>query len=95
MRRRDWHFSLRAPDSALSTIHLKSHACLRNDHEGFRVFIRHRRSENSPATMQNSPAKFSSFSERASLFHNNSPATLHYSPATTILNENHEDFEGF
>ena len=23
-----------------------------------RVFIRHRRSENSPATMQNSPAKF-------------------------------------
>ena len=53
-----------------------------------RVFIRSRRSENSPA-------KFRSFSERASLFHNNSPATLHYSPATlhyspatTILNEN-------
>ena len=51
------------------------------------VFIRHRRSENSPATIQNSPAKFRSFPERALLFHNNSPVTLHYSPATTILNE--------
>ena len=36
---------------------------------------------------QNSPAKFRSFPERALLFHNNSPVTLHYSPATTILNE--------
>ena len=27
------------------------------------------------------------FPERALLFHNNFPATLHYSPATTILNE--------
>ena len=55
------------------------------------MFIRCRRSENSPATTQNSPAKFRAFSERASLFHNNSPATLHYSPATTILNENPAD----
>ena len=52
------------------------------------MFIRCRRSENSPATTQNSSANFRSFSERASLFHNNSSATLHYSPATTILNEN-------
>ena len=52
-----------------------------------RVFIRHRRSENSPATTLNFPAKFRSFPERALLFHNNSPVTLHYSPATTILNE--------
>ena len=52
-----------------------------------RVFIRHRRSENSPATTQNFPVKFRLFPERASLFHNNSPVTLHYSPATTILNE--------
>ena len=49
----------------------------------YRVFIRRRRSENSPATMQNSPAKFRLFSERALLFHNNSPAI-------TILNENPE-----
>ena len=63
--------------------------CISQDHNSYcRVFIRHRRSENSPATMQNSPAKFGSFSERASLFHNNSPATLYYSPATTIFNEN-------
>ena len=48
----------------------------------------HRRSENSPSTTQNSPAKFRSFPERALLFHNNSPVTLHCSPATTILNEN-------
>ena len=40
-----------------------------------RVFIRHRRS-------QNSPAKFCSFPEGALLFHNNSPVTLHCSPAT-------------
>ena len=53
-----------------------------------RVFIRHRRLENSPATAHNSPAKFCSFPERVLLFHNNSPVTLHYSPATTILNEN-------
>ena len=52
------------------------------------MFIRHRRSENSPSTTQNSPATFRFFPERASLFHNNSPATLHCSPATTILNEN-------
>ena len=52
------------------------------------MFIRHRRSENSPATTQISLAKFRSFSERALLFHNNSPATLNYSPTTTILNEN-------
>ena len=51
------------------------------------MFIRRQRSENSPATTQNSLAKFRSFSERALLFHNNSPATLHYSHATTILNE--------
>ena len=54
----------------------------------FRVFTRRQRSENSLATMQNFQAKFRSFSERASLFHNNSPATLHYSPAATVLNEN-------
>lgn len=29
-----------------------------------------------------------SFPERALLFHDTSPVTLHYSPATTILNEN-------
>ena len=29
-----------------------------------------------------------SFPEGTSLFHNTSPVTLHYSPATTILNEN-------
>ena len=46
--------------------------------------FRHRRSENSPATMQNSPAKFHSFPKRASLFDNNSPVTLHCSPATTL-----------
>ena len=52
-----------------------------------RVLIRHRRSENSPSTTQNSPAKFRSFPE-AKLFYNNSPVTLRCSPATTILNEN-------
>ena len=46
-----------------------------------REFIRHRRSQNSPATTQNSPAKFRLFPERASLFHNNSPVTLYCSPA--------------
>ena len=51
-----------------------------------RVFIRHQRLENYPATMQNS--KCCSFSERALPFHNNSPVTLHYSPATTVLSEN-------
>ena len=51
------------------------------------MFIRYQRSENSPSTTQNSTAKFHSFPERASLFHNNPPVTLHYSPATTILNE--------
>ena len=45
-----------------------------------RMFISHRRSENSPA-------KFLSFPERALLLHNNSPVTLQYLPATTILNE--------
>ena len=53
----------------------------------FRAFIRHQRSENSPATVHDSPAKFRLFPERALVFHNNSPVTLHYSPATTILNE--------
>ena len=52
------------------------------------MFIRHWRSENSPSTTQNSPAKFRSFPERALFFHNNSPVTLHCSPATTILIEN-------
>ena len=46
---------------------------------------------NSLSTTQNSPAKFHSFHERASLFHNNSPTTLHCSPASIILNENPED----
>ena len=54
----------------------------------FRVFIRYRRSENSLATTQNSPAKFYLFPERALPFHNNPPVTLQYSPATPILNEN-------
>ena len=58
----------------------------------FRVFIRHRRSENSLATAHYSPAKFCLFPERALLFHNNSPVTLHYSPVTKILNENHESY---
>ena len=53
-----------------------------------RVFIRPRRSDNSPATTQISLAKFCLFPERASLFHNNSLVTLHCSPATTVLNEN-------
>ena len=35
-----------------------------------RVFIRHRRSKNSPATTQNSPDKFCLFPVRALLFHN-------------------------
>ena len=53
------------------------------------VFIRHRRSENSLATTQNSLAKSCLFPERALLFHNNPPVTLQYSPATPIiLNEN-------
>ena len=52
------------------------------------MFIRHQRSENSPATTQHSLAKFCLFPERPLLFNNNSPVTLHYSPATTILNEN-------
>ena len=50
--------------------------------------MRHRRLENSPATTQNSPAKFCLFPERALPFHNNPPVTLPYSPATPILNEN-------
>ena len=54
------------------------------------MFIRHRRSENSPATTQNYPAKFRLFPERALVFHNNSPVTLHCSPATTILDKNPE-----
>ena len=41
-----------------------------------RVFIRHRRSENSLSTTQNSPAKFCLFPERALLFHDNCPTTL-------------------
>ena len=53
-----------------------------------RVFIRHQRSENSPATTQNLLAKFCLFLERGLSFHNNPPVTLQYSPATPILNEN-------
>ena len=52
------------------------------------MFIKPQRSENSPATTQNSLAKFRLLPERVSLFHNNSPVTLPYSPATTILIEN-------
>ena len=47
-----------------------------------------RRSENSPATTQISPAKFCLFPERALPFHNNPPLTLQYSPVIPILNEN-------
>ena len=60
-----------------------------------RVFIyfnRHRRLENSPFTMQNSPTNvrypltiFYSDVEPLSKY---SPVTLHLSPATRILNEN-------
>ena len=50
---------------------------------GYRVFVRYRRSENSPA-------KFCLFPERALPFHNNPPVTLQYSPATPILNEHPE-----
>ena len=56
------------------------------------MFIRHQRSENSPSTTQNSLAKSCLFPERALLFYNNSPATLLCSHATTILNENPEEF---
>ena len=52
-----------------------------------RVFIKHRRSENSPLTTQNSPAKFCLFRDRALPFHNNSPVTFQYSPVSPILNE--------
>ena len=52
-----------------------------------RVFIRHRRSENSSATTQNSPAKFCLFPGRALPFHDNSPVTLQYSPVSPILKE--------
>ena len=57
-------------------------------HQKFRVFIRHQRSENSPAITQNSPAKFCLFPERANPFQNNPPVTLQYSLATPVLNEN-------
>ena len=50
--------------------------------------IRHQTSENSPATTQNSLAKFCMFPERALPFHNIPPVTLQYSPATPVLNEN-------
>ena len=52
------------------------------------MFIRHQRSENSPAAMQNSVAKFCLFPEGALPFHVNPPVTLLCSPATPILNEN-------
>ena len=55
-----------------------------------RVFIRHRRLENSPPTTQNLPAKFCLCPERALPFHDNPPFTLQYSPATRILNRNLE-----
>ena len=45
-----------------------------------RVFIKHRRSENSPA-------KFCLFPDRALPFHNNSSVTFQYSPVSPILNE--------
>ena len=57
-----------------------------------RVFIRHRRSENSPFIMKNSPTDvrqpvtiFFSDEEPLSKY---SPVVLHLSPATRILNEN-------
>ena len=50
--------------------------------------IRHPRSENFPATTQNSQAKFCLFPERALPFHYNPPVTLQYSPATPIHIEN-------
>ena len=49
-----------------------------------RVFIRHWRTGNYPATTQNSAAKFRLFLERTLPFHNNPPVTLLYSPATPI-----------
>ena len=52
------------------------------------MFIRHRRSENSPATTQNLPAKFCLCPERALPFHDDPPVTSQYSPATRILNGN-------
>ena len=52
-----------------------------------RVFIRHRRSENSSATTQNSPAKFCLFPDGALPFLNNPPVTFQYSPVSPILNE--------
>ena len=52
-----------------------------------RVLIGHRRSENSSATTQNSPAKFCLFPDRALPFHDNPPFTLQYSPVSPILNE--------
>ena len=51
------------------------------------MFIRHRRSEISPATSLNSPANFGMFPARALPFHNNPPVSLLYSPAPQILNE--------
>ena len=42
-----------------------------------RVFTRQWRSENSPATTQNSLAKICLFAERALPFHNNPSVTLH------------------
>ena len=72
----------------VSQLHARAHTGKEIKSSWFlRVFIRHRRSENSLANTQNSPAKFRSFPERALLFHNNSPVTLYYSPATAILNE--------
>ena len=58
------------------------------------MFIRHRRSKNSPATTQNFLDKFCLFPVRALPFHNNSAVTLQYSPATPILKENPDSSSG-
>ena len=57
-----------------------------------RVLVRHRGLENSPATTQNSPAKFSmacsSLEGKCFSEWSDSPVTLKYPPATSVLNEN-------
>ena len=54
-----------SPDPLSSAIDLpdsiQNQFFMTSDWQVNRVFIRHRRSENSPSTMQNSPAKFRSF----------------------------------
>ena len=54
-----------------------------------RVFTRQWRWKNSPATTQNSMAKFCLFAERALPFHNtgNPSVTLQYSLVTPILGD--------